>query len=66
MIEEKDIKVGNRIAGIRNECLFEISRIYKNDNGQDYVMLTDLYTMYMYEISKKHLMHMQFICISKK
>lgn len=60
MIEEKDIQVGNRIAGLTNESVFEISRIYKNDNGQDYVMLTDIHTMYRYEIRKKHLMHMQF------
>lgn len=60
MIREKDIQVGNRITDLRNDCLLEISRIYKNDNGQDYVMLTDLYKMNMYEISKEHLMHMQF------
>lgn len=50
MVEEKDIQVGNRITGLGNSCVFEISRIYKNDNGQDYVMLTDIHTMYRYEI----------------
>lgn len=60
MIEEKDIQVGNRIAGLRNGCVFEISRIYKNDNGQDYVMLKDITTNSEYEISKKHLKHMLF------
>ena len=60
MIEEKDIQVGNRIAGLSNGCVFEISRIYKNDKGQDYVMITDIHTMYRYEISKEHLMHCNF------
>ena len=60
MIEEKDIKEGNKIISIVNGSVFEISRIYKNDNGQDYVMLTDIHNIHRYEISKKHLMHMQF------
>ena len=60
MIREKDIQVGNRITGLGNGRVFEISSIYKNDNGQDYVTLTDIYTMYRYEISKEHLMHCNF------
>lgn len=59
MIREKDIQVGNRITGLRNDCVLEISRIYKNDNGQDYVMLIDINNMRGYEISKQHLMHME-------
>ena len=60
MIEEKDILVGNRVVGLTNESVYEISRIYKNDNGKDYVTLTDIHTMNRYEISKEHLKHMQF------
>lgn len=60
MIEEKDIQVGNRITNLGNDCVLEISRIYKNDNGQDYVILIDMNNINRYEISKEHLMNMQF------
>lgn len=60
MIEEKDIKEGNKIISLVNGSVFEMARIYKNYHGHDYVMLKDLSTNSEYEISKEHLKHMQF------
>lgn len=60
MIEEKDIKEGNKLIGLANSRVFEIVRIYKNYHGYDYVMLKDIYTNGEYEVPKEHLKHMMF------
>lgn len=60
MIEEKDIKEGNKIIGLVNGSVFEMVRIYKNNHGYDYVMLKDIKTNSECEISKKHLKYMLF------
>lgn len=60
MIDEKNIKEGNRLVGLGNSRIFEIVRIYRNYHGNEYVMLKDLSTNVEHEVSKEHLKHMQF------